>query len=298
MFLINRDQNRISALKAMSFSELKFREREHLQEWITNNPASLGEDLLIIQKEFSGFSDTRERLDLLALDKLGNLVIIENKLDDSGRDVTWQALKYVSYCASLSRQDIIRIYQDYLGGSASAEENLADFFEGQDMSEIVLNQGLTSQRIMLVAANFRKEVTSTVLWLSGFKIRIQCFEVTPYALGEELLLNIEQILPTKNTEEFVIGIAAKAQEEIEVQETLKARHVIRLKFWQQFLAASAEGADLFSNNSPAKATWIGRSLGVSGVTMYVGVSKSYARAEVYLNRGSKEENKKVYDFFL
>jgi RecB family endonuclease NucS len=51
---------------------------------------------LIIQKEFDGFNDTKERLDLLALDKQGNLVIIENKLDDSGKDVTWQVIKYAS----------------------------------------------------------------------------------------------------------------------------------------------------------------------------------------------------------
>ena len=49
-------------------------------------PGCLGEELLIIQKEFSGFDDTQERLDLLALDKDGRLVVIENKLDDSGRD--------------------------------------------------------------------------------------------------------------------------------------------------------------------------------------------------------------------
>ena len=58
-------------------------------EWLANNPTSLGEDLLIIQKEFMDLM-TPERLDLLALDKQGNLVIIENKLDDTGRDVTWQ----------------------------------------------------------------------------------------------------------------------------------------------------------------------------------------------------------------
>lgn len=45
--------------------------------------------VLVIQKEFDGFSDTRERSDLLALDKDGDLVVIENKLDDSGNDVTW-----------------------------------------------------------------------------------------------------------------------------------------------------------------------------------------------------------------
>ena len=71
----------------------------------------MGEDLLIIQKEFSGFSDTNERLDLLALDRVGNLVIIENKLDDSGKDMTWQLIKYASYCSSLTKQEIIKIYQ-------------------------------------------------------------------------------------------------------------------------------------------------------------------------------------------
>jgi len=52
MYLIDKEKNRISKLKQMTFSELKFREREHLQEWIANNPNSLGEELLIIQKEF------------------------------------------------------------------------------------------------------------------------------------------------------------------------------------------------------------------------------------------------------
>ena len=55
-----------------------------MQEWISDNSYILGEKLLIIQKEFDGFSDTNERLDLLAMDENGKLVVIENKLDDSG----------------------------------------------------------------------------------------------------------------------------------------------------------------------------------------------------------------------
>jgi len=96
MFTVNRQSNRITPVAIKTFSELGFSERRHLQEWLANQPDALGEELLIIQKEFDGFDDTRERLDLLALDKSGNLVIIENKLDDSGRDVVWQALKYAS----------------------------------------------------------------------------------------------------------------------------------------------------------------------------------------------------------
>ena len=159
MYLIDREKNRVMKLKKRTFTELKFRERDHLQEWIANNPTTLGEGLLIIQKEFSGFSETNERLDLLALDKVGNPVIIENKLDDSGKDVTWQVIKYASYCASLTKQDIINIYQAYLGTNENAVEKLSEFFENRDISELVLNQGLNSQRLILVAANFRKEVT-------------------------------------------------------------------------------------------------------------------------------------------
>src|SRR5690606_27464897 len=76
-------------------------------------------ELLIIQKEFSGFKDTNERLDLLALDKQGNLVVIGNKLDDSGREVAWQVLKYASYCSSLSTEDITQIYNSYLGDNTA-----------------------------------------------------------------------------------------------------------------------------------------------------------------------------------
>ena len=114
MYQINRETNNIIQLKERRFSELGFRERDHLQEWLAKNPEVLGEELLVIQKEFDGFSETNERLDLLALDKAGNIVVIENKLDDSGRDVVWQALKYASYCSTLSTSQIIKIFQTLL----------------------------------------------------------------------------------------------------------------------------------------------------------------------------------------
>lgn len=295
MFIIDKEKNRISKLEEKTFHELKFKEREHLQEWIANNPSSLGEELLIIQKEFSGFSETNERLDLLALDKLGNLVIIENKLDDSGKDVTWQVIKYASYCSSLTKQEIIKIYQDYLGTKGKAEEKISEFFDHKEIDEIILNQGLNSQRLIMIAANFRKEVTSTVLWLMNFKIRVQCFKVTPFALNDQLFLNVEQILPTKDTEDFSIGIASKAQEEIEVQETLKNRHLVRLKFWEQFINASNQQNNLFSNNSPSKESWIGKGIGMSGVGLLPSISSNYCRCEITINKGNKDINKEVFD---
>ena len=114
--------NKVEKLDIRLFKELHIKERENLQEWVAKNPEMLGEDLLIIQKEFDGFNDTNERLDLLALDKEGGLVIIENKLDDTGRDVVWQALKYASYCSTLTTSQIIKIYQEYLDKWQNGED--------------------------------------------------------------------------------------------------------------------------------------------------------------------------------
>ena len=132
MFQVIKSANRLVRLEEPRFYDLKLRERKHLQEWLAHTPEALGEELLVIQKEFDGFADTRERLDLLALDKEGRLVVIENKLDDSGRDVVWQALKYAAYCSNLKRKDIPAIYQKYLdrtGENQNAEDKLRDFLE-------------------------------------------------------------------------------------------------------------------------------------------------------------------------
>ena len=73
MYLIDKESNKLVKVSKMTFKSLKLDERHNLQEWIANEPSSLGEDLLIIQKEFDGFADTKERLDLL-----------EKKMDDLG----------------------------------------------------------------------------------------------------------------------------------------------------------------------------------------------------------------------
>lgn len=59
MFQVNRDHDRLVKLEERTFSSLKFREREHLQEWLAELPSTLGEELLIFQKEFDGLPSFR-----------------------------------------------------------------------------------------------------------------------------------------------------------------------------------------------------------------------------------------------
>lgn len=298
MYIVDTVSNSLVKVQPSTFHDLKFEERKHLQEWIAKEPESLGEELLIIQKEFDGFSDTKERLDLLALDKDGNLVIIENKLDDSGRDVTWQAIKYASYCSSLSKKDVIEIYQKYLGPSVKAEDSISEFFDGKDVSDIEINLG-NSQRIFFVAAKFRKEVTSSVMWLLNYGIRIKCFKVTPYKYNDKVLLDFDQIIPVKDADDYTIKIASKNLTDNQEAEATKNRHNKRSAFWQEFIDYNKKCNGPFAASSGTPDNWLGKSIkGMAGLSVSAVITSNNCRVEVYTNSGNKEENKAQFDYLF
>ncbi len=298
MYILDKDSNQLINAEPTTFKEQKLKERQHLQEWIAKNPTVLGEELLIIQKEFDGFSDTHERLDLLALDKEGKLVVIENKLDDSGRDVTWQAIKYASYCSSMSQNEIVAIFAKYLNGTEDeAKEQILLFFDKEDMEDIELNPE-SSQRIIFVAANFRKEVTSSVLWLRNFGIDICCIKVSPYMYNGKVMVEFDQIIPIKEAEEYTIKIAEKKKVESQKAEIKKRSEIERLEFWQHFVEYNKQKNGPYAASTPNSDSWMGKGgVGIGGASVNICISKVSCRTEIYVNTGVRETNKRIYDFF-
>lgn len=301
MFLVDSKNKTTEEIREISFKEVGLKERKDLQEWIANNPNMLGEDLLIIQKEFDGFNDTNERLDLLALDKEGNIVVIENKLDDSGRNVVWQSLKYAGYCSSLKKEDIRSIYQQYLiktGSTESAELLITDFLNKPDFSEVQLNQDLT-QRIILVAKEFRKEVTNTVIWARKFGIKIQCIKVIPFIVGNQLIVDTDQIIPVKDIEDIMIGYDEKSLENIKTKEDLANCQIYRNEFWHKLLPYFNTKSDLFSGRNMELNQydhWLSTGSGISGCPFNFIITKNYCSVEFGLSSSKKEFNKKLYDY--
>ena len=292
MYRYDKNNNCISKVKDIEFSKEHLYERTHLQEWIAKSPNCLGEDLLIIQKEFDGFKDTKERLDLLALDKKGNLVIIENKLDDSGRNVTWQALKYASYCSSLNQDEVISIYQQYLGNTGNAEDKISEFL-GEDIS---INKGEHSQRIIFVAKEFRKEVTSTVLWLAkNYNLRITCVKVTPYKYGDDIFVDFDQIIPLKETEDYMIKLASKAQIESQVEETITKSKNERATFWEEFIKYDSQN-NPYKDKKVTFEPWLTLPI-ASGLQVNLGLQKNKVIVCFYMYQGGeKEKNENLLAF--
>ena len=301
MFQVDRPNNRLRRLDRTSFAEAGFTERQHLQEWLAAAPDALGgtmgDDLLIIQKEFDGFDGTRERLDLLALDRQGQLVVIENKLDDSGRDVVWQALKYAAYCSSLKKAEIVDIFQRHLDRAAGGDaiETIREFLGEDAWEEVVLNAG-NDQRIVFIAANFRREVTATVLWLREHGIDARCIRVVPYRFAEEVFVDLQQVIPTPEAADYMIRMAEKDTEEKSAKGAQRWSHEMRLAFWAEVLEAMREsGLDRWSNITPSRDHWLTSSLGVSGCALVLIFLRHEVRVELQLNRSNQAENKRLFD---
>ena len=299
MFKVHGDRT-LERVNETSFGDIHWRERQDLQECIVAEPTILGEELLIIQKEFSDFDNTSERLDLLALDKDGNLVIIENKLDDTGRDVVWQAVKYASYCSTLSTIEIKEIFEKYINKhnlGLNAEQSIIDFLNIESLELANLNKENT-QRIMLVAREFRKEVLSAALWLYNYGIDISCVKIVPLKIQNEIFLDSRIILPVEETKDYTIKLADKAKEAQNQQKTLAKSEQIRSQFWETFIPYFNQYSELFKTISykTRKDHWLGTAARmVGGVSYNFLICKSYCGVELTIETGNGPYNKKIFD---
>ncbi len=215
LFRIDRDNGKSEAMTEVEFAELGFQERRDIQEWVADNPGILGEDLLIIGKEFSGFDRTNERLDLLAVDGDGKLVVIELKRDDSGADAHWQAIKYASYLSRVDAERIIGMLADHESMSETdARIRLVRHVNSDDLN--ALNN---DQRIILASHRFAPEVTSAAVWLNekfpGENL-MTCVQLVPYSDPEtdSLYVQANTIIPVPGIEDYVVGVGGSVTGEI------------------------------------------------------------------------------------
>ncbi len=301
MYSINRDANKITPLERRSFRELGFAERPNLQKWLSDCPEAL-EPLLIVKKEFSGWDKTSERLDLLALDTSGRLAIIELKLDDSGRDVTWQALKYAAYCSQLRTGQIVEMLRAHRGleTAEDARAVILDFLGRDDDEDLVLNSA-NSQRVILVAARFRPEVTATALWLVGRGLDVACYQITPFQMGDEILLGVDQIIPVPEAGDYMITVAEKTQEEEGQSRAGAERHRRLRTYWSRLLDVfETQNIPYYRNKSATGDNWMSTPIGVSGggVNQTLVITRSDIRAQINIERADADANAAAFRLLL
>ena len=207
MYKVDLENKKLIKLERTTFYIHKLKERYDIQEWVEKNPEIIEDDLLIIGKEVPLPSDIR--IDLLAIDKKSNLVVIELKRDDSGRNLDWQAIKYASYCSNFTPSDIFRQFAEYLGTNEDeAETKIEEFIDNENFEELNAHQ-----RIILISKDFHSDVVSAVLWLRDFGIDVSCIRFTPYLdQGGNLFISPTKIIPLPEAEDYLIKKEKKQKE--------------------------------------------------------------------------------------
>jgi len=136
------------------------KETYDIEEWISSNPSIIGHDIAIIGRQVHTQSGP---LDLLGIDKDGNIIIIELKRDKLPREALAQAVDYASDIANWSIEKIGEICATY--NDKNLEEFLVETFQEISIENININD---SQRIILVGFSIEESLERMVSWLSNF----------------------------------------------------------------------------------------------------------------------------------
>jgi len=175
---ISKDQ-----LNEITQSKLDLESR--LETWLDNDISILADDLLVIGRQV--ITDYGGKIDLLCIDRNGDLVIVELKKDKTAREVIAQALDYASWVKDLSNERVREIANAYL--LTKNGSNLENAFCEKFSSEFpdILN---AQHNIIIVAAQIDSSSERIIKYLSetyGVRINVATFQYFCDSSGRELL---------------------------------------------------------------------------------------------------------------
>ena len=175
-----RDGTKFEEVARQDFSDEHF--ERHLEDLIEQNPHLLG-DLLIIGRQVK--TDRAERIDLLALDCEGNVVIVELKRGPAPREIISQINSYLTTARKWRYDDLERIAGE--GSSNSVERVLAKKFQQHFKCDRLPASFNRRQKGIIVAEEIDQ---ATMEGLSNLRSPITAIELShfPNTSGDEYLL--------------------------------------------------------------------------------------------------------------
>ena len=195
------------AARRVSLTSVGLYERQHLQEWVLAHPEILGADAKIVTFEFDrwisgGAQAAADRLDVLAVDRTGRLIVGELKRDKAPGTVTMQAINYAAMVSRFSLDILSEAHAAYLGGDVTPSQARDQL---QEWAGDISDETLAPPQIVLLASEFGRSTTNTALFLfeAGIDIRLRRYQLYETQSGERVL-TVSQLLPVPEAEEFMI----------------------------------------------------------------------------------------------
>jgi len=175
--------------KFKEYAEFGFQDEHQeavLETWLENNPENIIENgsLLIIGRQVT--TNLGSYIDLLAIDRQGDLVVIELKRNRTPRETLAQTLEYASFVEKLGYEQLDELFRNYTGDEPL---NLAQhhriYFDLVSDEAVVFNK---DQRIVIVGQKITPEIHQTSTFLRNKGVRVTCLEFTFFKTDDELRL--------------------------------------------------------------------------------------------------------------
>ncbi len=221
------NDNTLQAVNITTFTNENIQERQNLQNALKRQIDVIAPDCMVIAEEFCEWEDAQRRIDLLAIARDGALVVIELKRDD-GVHMELQAIRYAAMVSTLTFSRAVQIYQKYLDKNKinltqsdediDAQSRLLKFMNWEEPKE---EDFALDVRIILVSANFSKELTTSVMWLNERNIDIRCVRWVPHRLGDQILIDVQQIIPLPEAESYQVKIKQQSEERRDARKMIK-----------------------------------------------------------------------------
>lgn len=166
--------------RLIEIHQAKLDQEERLENWIAKDGSMLGMELLIIGRQVA--TEFGGRIDLLGVDREGNLVVLELKRDRTPRDVIAQVLDYASWIRRLTYAEIDSIASSYLKKSLS--DAFSEYF-GEPLPES-LN---TNHKMTVIASEFDDSSERIVEYLADeYKVNINVIFFSVFKRADQELL--------------------------------------------------------------------------------------------------------------
>ncbi len=145
-----------------------------LEDWLEHNPNALLEDsnVLLIGRQVS--TEWGSTMDLLGLDKDGNVVVVELKRGRTPREVLAQALEYAAFVSALDYTALNELYCQYQSEvGPSLGEAWAEAFDAEAGTGVAFNK---EQRVVIVAEDITPPLRATASYLRRIGLPMTCVE--------------------------------------------------------------------------------------------------------------------------
>lgn len=217
----------ILPLEETNFATVGIRERYDLQRLLKDSFKVIDPDVLIIGEEFGEWEDSRRRIDLLGLDRSANLVVAELKRTEDGGHMELQAIRYAAMVSTMTFAKVVSVHDAYLksrGENIDAEAAILGFLGWDEPNQEEFGQDV---RILLISAEFSRELTTSVIWLNQRDLDIRCIRLKPYRLGPQILLDVQQIVPLPEATDYQVRIKEKVVEQRQARQQQTTRDLTR-----------------------------------------------------------------------